>query len=453
MLSQIASNTLAVLSLVPGGTQLVSSFHARREDSRRNEELERCPIIQGPVRQSDVRVSIPGVELTEGCSNQQIKSRLFALPAEIRNQIMVEAFGQRTLHMSLELQHPFALTTHKSSQRRHTHAGIRYLRPALNSHLRTDLPKKWTWFGCVCHQFAEPDEGELPGRLRCLGVTAESDPGTDYCMEGLGYCNTWPVASPTKCQVGIMGWLLACRQSYQEAMHILYGTNTIRIASPALHQNLQKIFSKATLSLLTSLDLVWDPEQLSLASGFVGENEANVSHQTRPPVFPSMIRLHISFRGGNDIQRDEALGVDWRYRNKEQLSQALNNKVFPTVDSLVQRLVPSTSDVTFQCPNWTWYKLMDSFLVENQGLKATKLQRGDLGGLKCWRQTTAELLAPSIYSCEIRHCSGTEEAENSSVSGIWVHIGSKDIQLGNNTTYDHARCKLYGLREFEFCSF
>jgi hypothetical protein len=126
---------------------------------------------------------------------------------------MVEAFGQRTLHMSLEFQHPFALTTHKSSQGRHTHARIQYLRPALNSHLRTDLPKKWTWFGCVCHQIAEPNEGEGLGRLRCLGVTAECDPGTDYCLEGLGYCNTWPVASPTKCRIGIIGWLLACRQS------------------------------------------------------------------------------------------------------------------------------------------------------------------------------------------------------------------------------------------------
>jgi hypothetical protein len=145
-----------------------------------------------------------------------------------------------------------------------------------------------------------------------------------------------------------------------------------------------------------------------------------------------MIRLHISFRGGNDTQRDKALGVDWKYRNEEQLSQTLNNRVLPMVDSLVQRLVPPTTDVTFQCPNWTWHKLMDSFLVENQGLQATKPHRGDLGGLKCWRQTTAELSVSSAFPDEVRHCSGTEAGVNYPISGIWVHISSKDVQLGNN---------------------
>ncbi|CAI6090512.1 unnamed protein product [Clonostachys chloroleuca] len=53
---------------------------------------------------------------------------------------------------------------------------------------------------------------------------------------------------------------------------------------------------------------------------------------------------------------------------------------------------------------------MDSFLVENQGLQATKPQRGDLSGLKCWRQTTAELSVSSILPDEVRHCSGTEAA-------------------------------------------
>lgn len=163
MLSQIASYTLAFLSLVPGGTQLASSFHARRENSRREEELERCMRSQGTIRRSGARVSIPCMEFRERCY-RQISSRLLTLPAEIRNQIMIEAFGRRTLHMSLEFQHPFAFVPHKTSEGRHTHARIQYLRPAPNSHHRTDLPKKWTWIGCICHQFAEPNEAS------CLAV-------------------------------------------------------------------------------------------------------------------------------------------------------------------------------------------------------------------------------------------------------------------------------------------
>ncbi|VUC20617.1 unnamed protein product, partial [Clonostachys rosea] len=402
-----------------------------RENARRDEELERYIRIRSAVRQSAAKYSIPGVDLAEGCSNRQIKSRFFALPAETRNQIMIEAFGQRSLHMSLEFQHPFALYTQGNSQGYHTHARIQHLKPALNSHLRTDLPKKWTWFGCVCHQFDEPNEGEIPGHLRCLGVKAEPDPGTDYCLEGLGCCNTLPGASPIECQVGIMGWLLACRQSYQEGMPILYGTNTVRIASPALHQNLQKMFSTSTLSYLTSLDLVWDPARLSLDSSFVAENEAGVSYRTRRPVFPSLVRLNISFQGGNDIQRDEALGIDWKYRDEEKLAQTLNNMMFPMIDNLVQRLVRSTTDVTFQCPNWTWYKVMDFILVENQGLQATKPQRGDLGGLRCWRQTSVESWAPSIYPNEIQCSREIRAARNPSVSGIWIHVSSKNVQLGN----------------------
>lgn len=72
---------------------------------------------------------------------------------------------------------------------------------------------------------------------------------------------------------------------------------------------------------------------------------------------------------------------------------------------------------------------MDSFLVENQGLQATKPQRGDLSGLKCWRQTTAELSVSSILPDEVRHCGGAEAAVDYPISGIWVHISSKDVQL------------------------
>ncbi|CAI6090510.1 unnamed protein product [Clonostachys chloroleuca] len=72
----------------------------------------------------------------------------------------------------------------------------------------------------------------------------------------------------------------------------------------------------------------------------------------RPSIGPGAVVSSFWLRWRRRSQH-KALGVDWKYRIEELLSHTLNNRVLPMVDSLVQRLVPSTTDVTFQCPNWT----------------------------------------------------------------------------------------------------
>jgi hypothetical protein len=145
------------------------------------------------------------------------------LPCEIRRQILVEAFGGRTVHMDLWYDHPEAPITV------HTYKGRTFTEPAY-SHcgrnrtlgpgdhepfLRVDetQPKRWIWRSSVCHRDSPR------GMYKTIKVSSNSDvlnAAEDRCRYGgasLNICATWPGDKETKCFIGAMGWLLSCRQA------------------------------------------------------------------------------------------------------------------------------------------------------------------------------------------------------------------------------------------------
>ncbi|CAG9945079.1 unnamed protein product [Clonostachys rosea f. rosea IK726] len=200
-----------------------SKYGKRRREEKVRQKAFREIFIK-PAIERPVSLAIPSASSTK-------TGGFFRLPPELRIKILVCAFGQRTLHMSLEYQHPLYVP-HERRQGYATHAGIEKLAGFEESHLRTEIPKKWIWFGCVCHRFRPVADGNIPLSFGRVGLGAEDidseyilsaryeelwrgdlDLGNDLCLEGFGYCDKWEGSWPEKCHIGIMGWLLTCKQA------------------------------------------------------------------------------------------------------------------------------------------------------------------------------------------------------------------------------------------------
>ncbi|CAH0058056.1 unnamed protein product [Clonostachys solani] len=366
----------------------------------------------------------------------------FGLPAEIRHAILVQAFGGRTMHMSLEFQHPFFITMFDryGDSRIACHAKIERLVTVSDSHLRTDLPKEWVWFGCVCHRSSYRDVGGLRSYGAFRNPQAYSDthvpvlrssrmdcsdtcePKDDRCTEGTGRCKAWPGNWPDKCQVGAIGWLLTCRQAYVEGFNVLYRTNTIHIASPALHRHMQSILTWSVLSHLTSLELLWDLDSTPIDEAFKSnEKKGNTSISKHPsPLFPSMACLRLAF--GKSSDEAKSIGLDRHAINNREIKDILINRLFPMIDNLLDRIVPNTADVIISCPSWRWHSAIDLVIIEAQGEQVSRPQHAEIGGIKFWRQS-----ASREATLETRNDRSLEEAAEPSerISGFWIHSSDR----------------------------
>ena len=124
------------------------------------------------------------------------------LPAEIRRLILIRAFGNHTLHMDLIYDYPIAPLSERSQdpglEGRHARIPWVTRRPIPVSGWE---PRSWRWQGSVCHHSA-------------FGVDGNSGPWNDKCRGGWTYeiCNP-KSERHTPCFLGIMGWLLTCKQA------------------------------------------------------------------------------------------------------------------------------------------------------------------------------------------------------------------------------------------------
>jgi hypothetical protein len=168
----------------------------------------------------------------------------------------------------------------------------------------------------------EPPGSRWERRSLRLGYPVYRYPHIDGCLRGEGMCcPLWPpesaVGIPGKCTVGVMGWLLACRQAYAEAIDLLYSTNTFFIESDALLDNLvcpgpaarstNHLLLPERLARITSLELRWElllfgQPSASWGKGFgaARNTEANRAKLTAQlfhlcSTFPNLRSLVLSF--------------------------------------------------------------------------------------------------------------------------------------------------------------
>jgi hypothetical protein len=161
------------------------------------------------------------------------------LPLEIRQGILAYAFGNRTLHVDLTFDHPLAPKSPHPQPKKTIRSILFSAKPpptAPSAHcgLGVDLirdvsqPKQWQWFGCVCHRRllpADEDDGSSVLKRRV-------EPCDDGCIlreplvrrraanlaQSTSLCHCEPTGhdavSADECFIGVMGWLLACRQAW-----------------------------------------------------------------------------------------------------------------------------------------------------------------------------------------------------------------------------------------------
>ncbi|RBR21892.1 uncharacterized protein FIESC28_04735 [Fusarium coffeatum] len=98
----------------------------------------------------------------------------FKVAANIRRDILRLAFGDRRLHI-----------------------GLSFNRPASAEDESTNI-QEWRWFGSFCHRLVVPDQAQIP----MTSGANHYGPWTDTCKSG----------DPLQRYMGIMGWLLSCRQ-------------------------------------------------------------------------------------------------------------------------------------------------------------------------------------------------------------------------------------------------
>lgn len=123
--------------------------------------------------------------------------------------ILIEAFGNRTLHIHLGLNHPLisGLSGRDRYQPGHVAHGSasvpleENMNKPRTENRDTSKPKEWQWWSCVCHRRDPAGELFVP-------------PHYDECLNGRAQCcRLWPGEASAKCQIGVEGWLQTCRQA------------------------------------------------------------------------------------------------------------------------------------------------------------------------------------------------------------------------------------------------
>lgn len=140
------------------------------------------------------------------------------LPPELRRSVLIEAFGERTLHLDLRLTHPLVDNVHNDPSDIHGEHGCGKAPFSRYAARDYNAPKIWRWWSCECHRSLPPSK-----LLPCFKSTKPHYRGFRYpkhdrCIRG--EVNCCPFWSPdgrryacSGCTVGAMGWLLACRQA------------------------------------------------------------------------------------------------------------------------------------------------------------------------------------------------------------------------------------------------
>ncbi|KAK7425109.1 hypothetical protein QQX98_000023 [Neonectria punicea] len=147
---------------------------------------------------------------TENLAARAQTSPLFdKLPPNIRREILIIAFGNRRIHLDLALDHPLnPKDAERAARVAHGHCG-----PQTPHFLGVDESQArfWQWRGCACHRIPPDHYSFYHDRDREV-----QEPGEDACCRGTARrCDEWTEngAYPEKCWIGVMGWLLTCRQA------------------------------------------------------------------------------------------------------------------------------------------------------------------------------------------------------------------------------------------------
>jgi hypothetical protein len=135
----------------------------------------------------------------------------YKLPPEIRRLILRLAFGGQRLHIDFVYNHP-DMSSELITSLTENHCGIANadFEDGRSRVIDDNKPRSWHWWGSVCHRLPPNLETGQTGPMTHGGPDG---PWADTCRIGEAkHCQSWPGSMPYKCHIGVMGWLLSCRQ-------------------------------------------------------------------------------------------------------------------------------------------------------------------------------------------------------------------------------------------------
>ena len=139
-------------------------------------------------------------------AHSQDQSRLLSLPYDIRHRILALAFGDQTVHMDLTWEHPRLPRPPVGSDHWNALRSVHGLLPGLDK----TKPKDWHWQSSVCHRRG------LPAGFVVVPPHLDVPPSLDRCREGQArfrICASTEGDNSGECLIGVMGWLLTCKQA------------------------------------------------------------------------------------------------------------------------------------------------------------------------------------------------------------------------------------------------
>lgn len=265
------------------------------------------------------------------------------LSPDLRRMVLIEAFGDRAVHMDLRYDRPLRARPPRKTM----HAGgVDVLDQGHSASRQMRKPRAWQWYSCVCHRNpvwfverwhgAKLDEGDMA-----------SHPALDSCLRRSAQsCDGPPgdTGDMSRCFLGVMGWLMTCRQAYVpvspttqgfstpvtlfgahgmrvpdvgssadrlhryfEGIDILYSTNRFDISSMPLIQHLPRLLPSRALSDIQSVEMCWElgqvaqppitDQDISAEPRFDGWRTFKSLLGQLPMSLPHLRYLHLTLRG------------------------------------------------------------------------------------------------------------------------------------------------------------
>ncbi|PCD25119.1 hypothetical protein AU210_014229 [Fusarium oxysporum f. sp. radicis-cucumerinum] len=244
-------------------------------------QVKQLPLLPNPRPRALTPSLTPGDKVISNLAPRPLYQEScfwFKVPPNIRRDILRLAFGDTRLHIYMNRGYPDVPPE-----------------PDSKFHCRVVTePENWGY-----QRFPVTDESQAQGPMTHGG---SKGPWIDFCRSGgdPDICEAWREdEGPSACNIGVIGWLLSCRQNYMETIDVLYSTNMLILGEVCMVEHLPSLIPPQRLETVTSLEITW-----TLKSYFTADQDYDPMNKRHlksifdllsPSKFPSLRRLHIWF--------------------------------------------------------------------------------------------------------------------------------------------------------------